>query len=387
MKKGKIILDTNVFYEFYDGKELEGISGNQEIDREKLNKYLQEAAKEKRIVIHEVVFREIMIRLYYKENKDKILDVIQFIIENDIEVLTQESYICGEYKKIRKAFIEKDEKKIEDIIENEVLPNRVQIELDYIYYFIMSMCNVYGFSETLLKLPEPYIINYAETFAKVVNDLKELFIKETKQEIIEAYEQQNEKNCFLEKTFQQSTWLLIYTTQIVDILDLLYKGKKEEDVTRADIESTNKMLQRIKEYENRSNQNANKMLQFQKCIRWKNQQYEKNMQEEIKRARQQGKEIEHDILNPIKETIKTMENFEKKGYNQYQIALMQKIFEEQFTQNRYIRKNDIDDVLTLTGLDGNLNKMLTFDQKIQEVLDEDNKNFIDSFKKEKSLEG
>lgn len=387
MKKGKIILDTNVFYEFYDGKELEGISGNQEIDREKLNKYLQEAAKEKRIVIHEVVFREIMIRLYYKENKDKILDVIQFIIENDIEVLTQESYICGEYKKIRKAFIEKDEKKIEDIIENEVLPNRVQIELDYIYYFIMSMCNVYGFSETLLKLPEPYIINYAETFAKVVNDLKELFIKETKQEIIEAYEQQNEKNCFLEKTFQQSTWLLIYTTQIVDILDLSYKGKKEEDVTRADIESTNKMLQRIKEYENRSNQNANKMLQFQKCIRWKNQQYEKNMQEEIKRARQQGKEIEHDILNPIKETIKTMENFEKKGYNQYQIALMQKIFEEQFTQNRYIRKNDIDDVLTLTGLDGNLNKMLTFDQKIQEVLDEDNKNFIDSFKKEKSLEG
>ncbi len=384
MKKGKIILDTNVFYEFYNGKELEGISGNQEIDKEKLKSYLQEAVKEKKIAIHEVVFREIMIRLYYKGNKDKIPDVVQFIIENNIEVLTQEPYIGGEYKKIRKAFIEKDEKKIEDIIENEVLPNRVQIELDYIYYFIMSMCNVYGFSETLLKLPEPYIINYAENFAKGVNDLKELFIKETKQEIIEAYEQQNEKNCFLEKMFQQSTWLLICTTQIVDILDLLYKGKKEEDVTGADIESTNKMLQRIENYENRSNQNANKMLQFQKCIRWKNQQYEKNVQEEIKRARQQGKKIEQDILNPIKETIKTMENLEKKGYNQYQIVLMQKIFEEQFTQERYIRKNDIDDVLTLTGLDGNLNKMLTFDKKIQEVLDEDNKNFIDSFKKQKS---
>ena len=77
----------------------------------------------------------------------------------------------------------------------------MQIELDYIYYFIMSMCNVYGFSETLLKLPEPYIINYAETFAKVVNDLKELFIKETKQEIIEAYEQQTKKLFFLKNNF------------------------------------------------------------------------------------------------------------------------------------------------------------------------------------------
>ena len=48
-----------------------------------------------------------MIRLYYKENKDKILDVIQFIIENDIEVLTQESYIGGEYKKIRKSIYRK----------------------------------------------------------------------------------------------------------------------------------------------------------------------------------------------------------------------------------------------------------------------------------------
>lgn len=381
MKKGKIILDTNVFYEFYDGEELEGISGNQEIDKEKLKSYLQEAAKKKRIVIHEVVFREIMIRLYYKGNKDKIPDVIQFIIENDIEVLTQEHYIGGEYKKIRKAFIEKDEKKIEDIIENEVLPNRVQIELDYIYYFIMSMCNVYGFSETLLKLPEAYIMDYATKFSKVLKSLKKIFIEETKEELIEAYKQKNEKTCFVDKIFQQSIWLLTFVTNIVDILDLLYKGKKEEEVTEADIDSTIKMLQTTKRFENKSNPNENKILQIQKSVKLKNKQYRKK---EKKEANQQEKDIENDILDPIEETVKAMENFNRKGYNQYQIALMQKIFEEQFTQERYIRKNDIDDVLTLTGLDGNLNKMLTFDKKIQEVLDEDNKNFIDSFKKQKS---